>query len=42
MTTRQIEKIDVEDCGCYTQLIHDTWMGEEIVYENVVICSEHW
>lgn len=39
---RSIEKIDVDPCGCYTQRVTDTWMGEPIVYDNPVICSEHW
>ena len=42
MTDRTIENIDVEVCGCYTQRIHDTWMGEEIVYDVDVVCPEHW
>jgi hypothetical protein len=40
--TRIIERTQEEECGCYVQLVHDTWMGEEIVWENPVICSEHW
>lgn len=39
---RKIEKIDIEACGCYTQQITDTWMGETITYDNPVICSTHW
>jgi hypothetical protein len=42
MADRIIEKIDIEPCGCYVQRITDTWMGETIVYDNPVICSEHW
>ena len=41
-TFRKIEKIDIEDCGCYVQRITETWMGEPITYDNVVVCSEHW
>lgn len=40
--SRKIERTQEEECGCYVQLITETWMGEEIVWENPVICSEHW
>lgn len=39
---RTIVDTQVEECGCKVQVIHDTWMGEPITYENPVICSEHW
>lgn len=39
---RTIENIEIEECGCYVQRITDTWMGEVIVYDNPVICSDHW
>lgn len=39
---RTIEKINVEDCGCFQQRITDTWMGEPIVYYNTVLCSACW
>ena len=35
--SRKIERTQEEECGCYVQLITDTWMGEEIIYENLVI-----
>lgn len=39
---RTIVKTDVEACGCFVQVITDTWMGQPITYENPVICKEHW
>jgi hypothetical protein len=39
---RIIENLLVEVCGCYTQRITDSWMGETIVYYNPVVCSKHW
>lgn len=42
MPTRTIELVETEPCGCFVQRITDTWMGETIVYDNPVICPEHW
>ena len=38
---RTIEYLDQEECGCFIQRIHDTWMGEEVEYDNVVLCPDH-
>lgn len=40
--TRTKVIIESEPCGCHINRITDTWMGEEIEYDEVVTCSEHW